>query len=102
MAQRGVDGKPYPRAVRLYTILEIHWSSIDGANPTLDLLSLHPQKLLNIVRWWGLERIEPDKREQWEFDLDSPLPWETDREPSPEQLEREGQDFMNFMTSFNG
>lgn len=46
---------------------------------------------------WALERLEPDKREEWIMLLDEPLPWAVEKAPSPEQLEREGADFMNFM-----
>jgi hypothetical protein len=48
-----------------------------------------------------VKRIDPEKREQWEFDLDAPLPWQKDRAPSQEQLDREGADFLNFMNQFN-
>lgn len=66
-------------------------------------MTLRPQKFLNVIYRWALQRIDPEKREQWEFDLDAPLPWEkADRAPTQEQLEREGQDFLNFMQQVNG
>lgn len=34
--------------------------------------------------------------------LEEPLPWQIDKGPTPEQLEREGADFMNFMSKMNG
>jgi hypothetical protein len=67
----------------------------------VNLLRLPIQRFLNIVYTWAVKRIDPEKREQWEFDLDAPLPWSANQEPSQEQLDREGMDFLNFMNQVN-
>lgn len=64
-------------------------------------MALRPQKFINVIYAWAVPRIDPEKREQWEYDLDAPLPWAVNQEPSAEQAEREGQDFMSFMQQFN-
>lgn len=46
--------------------------------------------------------MNPDKHEEWIASLTEPLPWQINKGPSPEQLEREGADFMNFMSQIKG
>jgi len=46
-----------------------------------------------------VKRIDPEKREEWEMGLYEPLPG---RKPTPAQIEKEGEDFMNFMSSLGG
>lgn len=58
-----------------------------------------PRKFLSVVYAWAVERIPGEKREQWEFDLDAPLPGREAKEPSEEDLQREFDDFSNFMNS---
>ena len=95
-------GKPYARAVRLYAIAVDNWAALDGSFPAVEIATLPSYKFLNVVFRWCLDRIEPDKLEGWIAMLNEPLPWAVDRGPSPEQLEREGADFMAFMNQING
>lgn len=95
-------GKPYARAVRLYAIAVDNWDVLNGSFPDLNIALLPSHKFLSVVFKWCLDRIEHDKLEGWIVALNEPLPWMMDRGPSPEQLEREGNDFMNFMNQVNG
>lgn len=95
-------GKPYAVAIRLYGVAAEHWPELDAAFAAVDLIQLPAHRFLNCVRAWCLDRIEPEKREEWLAMLEMPLPWRPDAEPSQETLEREGQDFMNFMASMGG
>jgi hypothetical protein len=97
-----VERKPYPRAVRLYAVAVDHWVLVDGSFPDLNLAQLPSYKFLNVVHKWALERIDPEKHPEWEAMMDEPLPWQINRGPSQEQLEREGEDFMAFMNQVNG
>lgn len=64
-------------------------------------MALSPQKFLDTVYVWAIKRLDPEKREQWEAEMDAPLPWQINKAPSQEQIEEEGQDFMNFMNQIN-
>ena len=52
---------------------------------------------MNLVFAWCVERIESDKREQWEMMLSEPLPGQEKIAPTPFQAEDEGADFMATM-----
>ena len=57
---------------------------------------------MNFIYTWCLDRVDPEKREEWEMQLDLPLPGEEDREPSEAVLEMEGQNFMAAMMQAGG
>lgn len=96
-----MDGPPYQAALRLYVIAEQRWAEIEIAYITSDLLRFPPAKFLNAVYVWCLERIEPEKLEQWLFQLSAPLPGEEDKVSETTQ-EVEGDAFMNAMSLVNG
>lgn len=52
---------------------------------------------MNLVFAWCVERIEPEKREQWEMMLTEPLPGQEKAPPTPFQAEQEANDFMATM-----
>jgi hypothetical protein len=54
---------------------------------------------MNFVYAWCVERIPPEKREQWEIDLAAPLPGQERAAPTPFQAETEGADFMATMAA---
>lgn len=92
-------GSPYQAVLRLYAIAGERWPELDASYPAVDLLKLPIHQFLNYVYAWCVERLDPEKREEWEMGLADPLPG---REPSPAQIEREGEDFMNFMSTMGG
>lgn len=59
-------------------------------------MHLPPDRFLNCIYVWCIERIPQDKREAWEHDLISPLPGEETR-VTEEQAEEEGAAFMAMM-----
>lgn len=58
-------------------------------------MKMRPDRMLNRVFTWCVERLDPEKREEWEAMLMSPLPG---IEPSPREIEAEGENFMALMT----
>jgi hypothetical protein len=48
-----------------------------------------------------VERIPPDKMEEWLYMLEAPLPGRENK-PTPIDREREGEDFMAAMAALNG
>jgi hypothetical protein len=57
-------------------------------------MTFPPHRFMNLVFAWCVERIEPDKREQWVMMLTEPLPGMEAAPPTPFQAEDEAADFM--------
>lgn len=57
---------------------------------------------MNLVFAWCVERMDPEKREQWEMMLTDPLPGREKAAPSPITAEQEGADFMAAMAAHQG
>jgi hypothetical protein len=77
---------PYRATLRLYWIAAEHWVAIDGGSPGVDLIRLPPDRFLNYIQHWVLERTPPEKREEWLMLLNAPLPHETKEKPKPKDL----------------
>lgn len=60
-------------------------------------MTFPPHRFMNLVFAWCVERIEPEKREQWEMMLTEPLPGMEKAAPTSIQAEDEGADFMAAM-----
>lgn len=97
-----MERTPYPAALRLYAIAGERWSEISAAYITIDLLRARPDLYLNCVFTWCLERIDPEKREEWIAMLEAPLPGDEKMAPTPETIEEEGASFMAFMAQAKG
>lgn len=91
-----MDRAPYPAALRLYLIAEERWPEIDTEYLSTDLLRLPAVRFCNAVYTWCLHRIEDDKREQWEYMLNAPLPGQEER-VTENVAEVEGAAFMQMM-----
>lgn len=89
---------PYRAALRLWTIAGERWAEIDAAYYQVDILTFTIDRLLNCVYAWCIERVDPEKREEWIVALDNPLPGESVREHVSEAAaEMEGSMFMAAM-----
>jgi hypothetical protein len=49
---------------------------------------------MNLVYGWCVERIDPEKREEWDVMLTDPLPGREKAAPAPFQVEQEAESFM--------
>lgn len=92
---------PYQIALRLYAIAAERWAEIDAAYSGVDILRLPIHRFLNYVYAWCVERINPEKLEQWQWELEQPLPGQ-EKKPTEGQTEDEGQGFMDFMAGMRG
>lgn len=54
---------------------------------------------MNLVYAWAVERIDQEKRQEWEMMLSEPLPWQVTEKvaPTPFQAEDEGNSFLATM-----
>lgn len=53
-------------------------------------------RFLNMIYAWCVKHIDPEKREEWEFMLTSPLPGR-ERQVTERDIEDEGAAFMALM-----
>lgn len=88
---------PYPVALRLYAIAAERWAEIDSCYASIDLIAYPPHRFMNLIYGWCVERVQPEKREEWEMMLETPLPGLEKAEPTPFQAEDEAADFMATM-----
>jgi hypothetical protein len=95
-----MDRPPYRTALRLYAIAVERWAEIDATYYQADIIGFRIDRFLNCVYAWCVERINPDKREEWEAQLNAPLPGEDTRVvvASEADIEREGAMFMAAMS----
>lgn len=65
-------------AVRLCEIAAIRWGDIDAAYHAspVPLLKMPPYRLASMVYAWAIERVSPDKVDDWIAELNDLLPWQ--------------------------
>ena len=80
---------PYPAIVRLCLIAAERWAEIDAAYYQTNLLRLRPHRFLNLVYTWCVERLEPDKLDDWHAELVDLLPWQDSNSEAAINLESE-------------
>lgn len=73
MAFGGMDRTPYPAVLRLYAIAEERWAEVEAHYIQIDLLGIGPRRFLNCVYAWCVQRLDPERREEWEMNLTAPL-----------------------------
>jgi hypothetical protein len=52
-----------------------------------DLLRLRPHKFLSLVYAWAIERVDPDKLDDWLLELNDLLPWQDAQSQAAADLE---------------
>lgn len=92
---------PYQVVLRIFGIAEARWAEIDAEYATVDLIRFPLHRFLNCVFTWALNRVPPDKVEQFMFELEKPIPGR-ERVVSQDQIEEEGQLFMALMAQQSG
>jgi len=64
-------------------------------------MTLRPDRFCNYIYAWCLGRVED--REQFDIQMLAPLPGQSQRvRPTQEEMEREGDGFMSFMSAMTG
>jgi hypothetical protein len=89
-----VGRAPFPEALRLYVIAAERWAEIDANYYSIDLISYPPHRFMNLIYGWCVERVQTEKREEWELMLSEPLPGQAKAAPTPLQVDQEAADFM--------
>jgi hypothetical protein len=86
---------PYPVAVRLCSLTAERWAELDTAYRDLPrgLIREKPHRLANFVYSWCIERVEPDKLDDWIVMLNDLLPWQ-DPETSEAAVNLESESFF--------
>lgn len=80
--------EPYPRAVKLCALASERFDELTAAYYQIDnLLSLKPWKFISLVYAWCIERVDPDKLEDWIADLDDLLPWQDSNSETATDIE---------------
>jgi hypothetical protein len=67
---------PYPAAVRLCAIASERWAELDAAYYSINLARQKPYRFCNLVYAWCIERVDPEKLDEWKLDLVDLLPWQ--------------------------
>lgn len=80
---------PYPAVVRLCLLASERWGEIAAAYHAspVPLLRLKPHMYLNYVYTWALERVPPDKVDDWNAELVDLLPWQDSQSLAAEEIE---------------
>lgn len=92
--------KPYRRVVRLSYLAVTRWPEIVAAYYQINLLDQTPNKFAALVFAWALERVAPDKMDEWLAALDDLLPWEDGESDAATEIE--SASFMAAMASQKG
>jgi hypothetical protein len=87
---------PYPVAVRLCGIAADKWALIDAAYYQINLLREKPYRFLNMVYSWCIERVAPEKLDDWIAELHELLPWQDAQGEAGAEIESDS--FMNMMS----
>lgn len=81
--------------VKLLAIASERWAEIDAAYYQIDLIRLPCYRILNMVYSWCIERVPPDKLDEWLAELEELLPWQDVDGAAAEALE--SASFMDMM-----
>lgn len=75
--------------MRLCSLAATFWPLIDASYYQINLLRQPPARFLGLVYAWAIERVESDKRDEWEMELVDLLPWQSSASEAAIQMESE-------------
>lgn len=73
--------------MRLAGLASSVWPQLEAHYYQIELLDLHPAKLLNLVYVWYLQNIPSDKIDEVLTELDDLLPWEDSTSEAAAEIE---------------
>lgn len=73
--------------MRLAALASSFWPQIEAEYYQIELLSIRPAKLLNLVFAWLIKHTPEDKMDETLMELDDLLPWEDANSAAAEELE---------------
>ena len=97
-------GTPYSSVARLIGVAAEHWDAIDGeaASRGVDLFELPPDRFLNAIYWWAVQRVkEPeDFKRRLEQHFPLPMEWAVGAPVTEQDLNADGESFVAFAAAF--
>lgn len=79
---------PYARAVKLCALLSDRFEELTAAYYHIpNLLALPCWRLISLVYAWCIERVDPDKLDEWLVELDDLLPWQDSESEAATNIE---------------
>lgn len=93
-----MDGFPYPAAVRLLTVAQVHWRAIDGesARKGFDPLDYPLTRFLHLVLDWAREHTDPEQWDEVEAEIFAPIIGRDPDTVSVDVVDEEMSLFANF------
>lgn len=82
-----VRGKSYCATVRLCHIAADRWPELVASYYQTNLLREPLWKFSSLVYAWCIERVDPDKLDEWLTDLNDLLEWQSADSAAAEELE---------------
>jgi hypothetical protein len=82
-----VRGKSYGATVRLCQLAADRWPEIVSTYYLTNLLREPLWKFVSLVYAWCIERVDPDKLDEWIYDLNDLLEWQDADSAAAEELE---------------
>ena len=97
-------GKRFRQAFRLAVLALQNWSQIDGyaVDQGLNPLGLAEHRYFNWVYYLFTRNLSDEDREQFDIQLDMPLPWEDSKMVSETEAEIEEAGFLALYTQVTG
>jgi hypothetical protein len=88
-----VVGKSATVCRKLIAYASQNWVAIDASNPGLDILSLRPDRFLNVVHQWLRARVKDVEMFEMMLNTPPPAPRGKPAPPTPMEAESEMADF---------
>lgn len=76
------------------------WAEIDAAYYHIKLLREKPHRYAGMVYAWAIERVDPDKFDEWQQELADLLPWQDADSEAAANLE--SQSFLDMQSRGGG
>jgi hypothetical protein len=97
-----VRGKSYSATVRLCQIAADRWPEIVATYYQTTLLREPLWKFIALVYSWCIERVDPEKLDEWLVDLNDLLEWQSADSEAAEELESQSFFAMQQKSQGNG
>ena len=97
-------GKRFRQAFRLAVLTLSNWSQIDGyaVDQGINPLRLEEYRYFNWIYYLFTRNLSEEDREQFDIQLDMPLPWEDSKKVSETEAEIEEAGFLALYTQVTG
>lgn len=87
-------------AAAYWSQLDAHYFNIENARGKRGLLHQPPARFVGLTYAWAIERVAPEKVEDWEFELVDLLPWQDSQSEAATEIESDS--FFAMMATGGG